>query len=268
MRSRYLCLILVLLTCNPLSAQDPARDSTGYFVSFDKTKIYYEDRGSGFPVVLVHGFINTGETWKRTDLFKSLQEAGFRVITLDLRGNGNSDKPHNAEGYANDAEARDIIGLVSYLKINLYDVVGYSRGSIITARLLVHDNRIRKAVIGGMGTDFTNPEWPRRIMFYRALSGDSIPELAGVVKYIKDSKLDQKALAMMQKEQPSTPMSILAKFNQPIFVVVGDADEDKDKARELASIFPNARYAIVPGDHSGAMRSKEFASEVISFLRR
>ncbi|RYG02214.1 MAG: alpha/beta fold hydrolase [Chitinophagaceae bacterium] len=266
--SRYLVVLSIMLCCIPLQAKVPGRDSTGYFLSFDKIKIYYEDKGEGFPVVLVHGFINTGDTWKRTELLKTLQEQGFRVITLDMRGNGKSDKPHNSEAYAKDAEAKDIIGLVGYLKISSYDVVGYSRGSIITARLLVHDKRIRKAVIGGMGTDFTNPDWPRRIMFYRALSGDSIAELAGVVKYIKDSKLDQQALAMMQKEQPSTPQSVLAKFKQPILVVVGDADEDKAKAKDLAAIFPNAQYVIVPGDHGGAMRSKEFAAEVISFLKR
>ena len=60
-----------------------------------------------------------------------------------------------------------MIGLMQMLGIDEYGVVGYSRGSIITARLLVLDKRISKAVMGGIGIDFTNPEWPRRIMFYK-----------------------------------------------------------------------------------------------------
>ncbi len=101
-----------------------------------------------------------------------------------------SDKPHEAAAYANDAEAKDLMGLLFHLGIKKYDVLGYSRGSIITARFAL-DKRINKAMLGGMGTDFTNPDWPRRIMFYRALSGDSIPELKGLVEYVQKSGLDQ-----------------------------------------------------------------------------
>src|ERR1700674_3584877 len=92
-------------------------DTSHLFNSFDGTKIYYEAKGKGKPVVLIHGFIVNGESWKRTELYKDLQDAGFQVITLDMRGNGRSDKPHSPELYANDAEARDIMGLAKMLKI-------------------------------------------------------------------------------------------------------------------------------------------------------
>jgi hypothetical protein len=61
------------------------------------------------------------------------------------------------------------------------------------------DSRIKKAVLGGMGADFTDPEWPRRKMFYRALMGESVPELEGAVKRVKENGLDQLALAYLQK---------------------------------------------------------------------
>ena len=86
-----------------------------------------------------------------------------------MRGNGRSDKPHTPESYANDAEAKDVMGIVKDLGLKNYSVIGYSRGSIITARLMVLDKSIIHSVMGGMGTAFTNPEWPRRKMFYRAL---------------------------------------------------------------------------------------------------
>jgi len=241
-------------------------DSSNYYTSFDSTKIYYEVKGNGYPVILVHGFITTGEGWKKTEVYKTLQNAGYKVITLDMRGNGRSGKPHTSEAYANDAEAKDIMGLATELGLKKYDAVGYSRGSIITARLLVLDKRVNKAVMGGMGTDFTNPEWPRRKMFYRALMGDSVKELESMVKNVQKAGLDQQALAFLQKEQPSTPKEILAKVKQPVLVICGDKDSDNGNAKALANLFQRGKYVQVPGDHGAAVGTKEFADNVVNFL--
>ena len=92
-------------------------DSGAYFKSFDGTKIYYEVRGSGETVLLVHGFIVNGQSWKRTELYKDLLTAGYKVIILDQRGNGFSDKPHDSTAYDNDAEAKDIMALIKLLEI-------------------------------------------------------------------------------------------------------------------------------------------------------
>jgi pimeloyl-ACP methyl ester carboxylesterase len=215
----------------------------------------------------VHGFIVNGESWKRTVLYNDLIKAGYQVITLDMRGNGKSDKPHEAPAYANDAEAKDIMGLLDQLKIKKYAAVGYSRGSIITARLLVLDKKIKKAVMGGMGTDFTNPEWPRRKLFYRALSGDTVAELAPMVDYVKKSKLDQQALALLQKEQPSTPKETLKKVKQPVLVICGSEDSDNGAAEDLAKLFPHGLYKTTPGDHNNASKSSEFSAAIVQFLK-
>jgi pimeloyl-ACP methyl ester carboxylesterase len=241
-------------------------DTPLFFISFDSTKIHYEVRGSGRPVLLVHGFIGDGESWKKLPLYDSLIGAGFMVVTLDLRGNGRSGKPHNPEAYAHDAEARDVMGLMDVLKISQYFVVGYSRGSIITARLLVLDKRITKAVMGGIGADFTNPEWPRRIMFYHALMGEPIKELEPMVKRVQAAGLDQLALAYLQKEQPSTSKEELSKITQPVLVIFGDQDTDNGSSKELVKLMPKAVEATVPGDHGGASRTLEFSRKVISFL--
>ena len=261
---KFLSLLPALLIITQL----PAQVDSAFYTSFDGTKIYYEVNGTGKPILLVHGFIVNSSTWKKASLYNSLQEAGFQVITVDLRGNGKSDKPHDAASYANDAEAKDLMGLLTKLGIKQYDVLGYSRGSIITARLLALDKRINKAILGGMGTDFTNPDWPRRIMFYRALSGDSIPELKGVVEYVQKSGLDQTALALLQKEQPSTSKETLAKVRRPILVICGAEDSDNGSAGELAKLFPNATLATVPGNHNNAASTSQFANTVIEFLKR
>lgn len=240
--------------------------TSGYYTSFDSTKIYYEVKGSGFPVILIHGFIVNSESWKKAALYNELLDAGYKVITVDLRGNGKSGKPHADSAYNNDAEARDIMGLATFLQLNKYDAVGYSRGAIITARLLVLDKRVSKSVIGGMGADFTNPEWPRRKMFYRALAGDTCKELEGMIHYVQQSGLDQQALMYMQKWQPSTSKEELAAVKQKVLIISGDKDNANGSAEELSKLFRHAQFVQVPGDHNGASGTKEFADAVVRFF--
>ncbi|HSB93910.1 MAG TPA: alpha/beta hydrolase, partial [Flavitalea sp.] len=109
-------VLLAILLSVSFSAH--AQDSANYFKSFDGTPIYYEVKGTGPAVLLVHGFIVNGESWKKTPVYSDLINSGYKVITLDMRGNGRSGKPHTAEAYANDAEAKDIMGLLSSLGIS------------------------------------------------------------------------------------------------------------------------------------------------------
>lgn len=266
---RLFILSTIILSCNTnAQTQTTAVADSGYFTSFDSTKIYYETHGNGNAVLLVHGFIVNSNSWRHTALYDSLIAAGNKVILVDLRGNGKSGKPHNDEAYQYDAETKDIMLLMTHLKIDKYDVVGYSRGSIITARLLVWDKRIHKAVLGGMGSDFTNPKWPRRIMFYEALTYDTVASLHAMVQNVQRSGLDQKALALLQKYQPSTPKEILEKIKNPVLVIHGDSDIDNGNAQELASIFPNGEIAITPGDHNHAAATEQFATVVMAFLKK
>lgn len=270
---RWILLVTFYFLISSSKAQTDSLSSTfptdsNYLTSFDGSKIYYEVRGKGKPILLIHGFIANSTSWKKGALYPDLLKAGYKVIILDMRGNGRSDKPHDSTAYDNDAEAKDIMLLMDHLQIANYSAVGYSRGSIITARLLVLDKRVSTAVMGGMGTDFTNPEWPRRIMFYHAMMGDSIPELKGAVDYVKQQHLDQLALAYLQRSQPSTSKKTLANIKQKILVISGDKDSDNGSAADLARLLPNADIATVPGDHGNASSTPEFSKEIISFLKR
>lgn len=261
--------LLPLLLCIviPFWQQATGQTSAGrYYTSFDGTQIYYEVQGSGFPVILVHGFMNTSDNMKKNAVYQKLLNAGYQVITLDLRGNGKSDKPHNDEAYADDAEAKDITGLATSLHLDHYNILGYSRGSIITARVLVLDHRVSKAVLGGMGADFTNPNWPRRLMFYHALSGDTVKELEGVIRHVQEAGLDQQALMLQQKYQPSTSKEELARIDIPVLVIAGDKDLDNGSAEELSTLLPHAQFATVPGDHGAAQSTPAFADAVLRFF--
>jgi len=198
--------------------------------------------GKGEPILLIHGFTNTLNDWIKKPINESLLSNGYQVILVDLRGNGLSDKPTNPEAYANNAEAKDLMGLMQDLQFKSYKAIGYSRGSIILASLLVMDKHCSKAVLGGMGADFTNPNWPRRIGFYNALMHDTIPGYEGFRKYIAEKGLNPLVLASQQKEQPSTSTAKLSKLKQPVLVICGIDDADNGNGKELQEMIPNSRF--------------------------
>lgn len=259
-------LSVVLFFSSRLFAQTAAEGS--FYTSFDNVKIYYEVSGGGYPVILIHGFSGTSQGWKSGLLYNDLLKAGYKVIVLDQRGNGKSDKPHTDAGYNNDAEAKDIMGLAAYLKLKNYDAVGYSRGSIILSRLLVLDKRLHKAVMGGMGDAYTNPEWPRRVHAYKALMGDtSLHDVDDMVKYIHSQPFDVLALAYQQKWQPSTSKKELAAVRKPVLIIRGTADKENGSEIGLNKIIPRSDLTYVPGNHNTASKNMEFSAAVLTFLK-
>ena len=239
------------------------------FKSFDQIEIAYSDRGEGSPVILFHGFISSGKSWESAALTKELLSQGYRVIIPDLRGNGNSEKSHVISSYDNDAEVKDIDALVKELKITSYMAIGYSRGAIVLAKLLSQDSRITKAVLGGMGIDFTNPDWNRRIMFQKAFSGEEpLNETTrGAVNYAKSIGADLEILSYLQKYQPVTSIDELHSINAQTLVIAGDQDKDNGDPKDLSEAIKNAELVIIPGDHNNTYKTQEFANKVLDFLK-
>jgi pimeloyl-ACP methyl ester carboxylesterase len=259
-------VLLFLFISRIASAQQETAGQ--FYTSFDGTKIYYEVRGNGYPVVLIHGFSGTSQGWKNGLLYGNLLKAGNKVILLDLRGNGRSDKPHTDAAYAGDAEAKDIMGLISFLNIKKYNVVGYSRGSIIASRLLVLDGRVNKTVMGGMGDAYTDPNWPRRIHAYRALMGDkNLHDVDDMVSYIHSQHLDEAALALQQKHQPSTSKEELLRIKKPVLIIRGTEDRENGSETRLQQLIPGSKLTYVPGDHNTASKNNQFSAAVFFFLQ-
>ncbi len=94
--------------------------------------LYYEDHGSGKPVVLIHGYPLSGASWEKQ--LPVLLDAGHRVITYDRRGFGKSSQP--TTGYNYDTFAEDLHKLVSHLKLRDFALVGFSMGGGEVARYL------------------------------------------------------------------------------------------------------------------------------------
>jgi non-heme chloroperoxidase len=107
--------------------------------------LYYEDHGSGKPVVLIHGYPLSGASWEKQ--VPVLLEAGYRVITYDRRGFGKSSQP--TTGYNYDTFAEDLHKLVTHLKLRDFALVGFSMGGGEVARYLgkYGSKGVSKAVI-------------------------------------------------------------------------------------------------------------------------
>jgi non-heme chloroperoxidase len=108
-------------------------------------ELYYEDHGSGRPVVLIHGFPLSGRAWERQE--RALIAAGRRVITYDRRGFGKSSQP--STGYDYDTFAADLDKLVTALDLSGFDLAGHSMGGGEIARYLgkYGTSRVRRAAI-------------------------------------------------------------------------------------------------------------------------
>jgi non-heme chloroperoxidase len=108
-------------------------------------ELYYEDHGSGRPVVLIHGYPLSGRAWDKQAAV--LLDAGYRVITYDRRGFGQSSQP--TTGYDYDTFAADLNTLVEHLGLRDAVLVGHSMGTGEVTRYLGRfgSARVAKAVL-------------------------------------------------------------------------------------------------------------------------
>src|SRR5712675_1794261 len=110
-------------------------------------ELYYEDHGSGEPIVLIHGYPLSGASWEKQ--VPALLDAGNRVITYDRRGFGKSSQP--ATGYDYDTFAEDLHKVISALDLHDFAMVGFSMGGGEVARYIGRygTDRVSKAVFMG-----------------------------------------------------------------------------------------------------------------------
>jgi len=131
-------------------------------------EIYYEDHGAGLPVVLIHGYPLDGHSWEKQE--RVLLAAGYRVITYDRRGFGQSSQP--TVGYDYDTFAADLKTLIEHLDLSDATLVGFSMGTGEVTRYLgtYGSSRVRKAALLGAIPPFLlktadNPEGVDQAVF-------------------------------------------------------------------------------------------------------
>ena len=149
MKRISICTVAVLVsTWNLAHAADKPVSGT---LDANGVKVAYTVQGEGEPVVLIHGWLaSAGLNWDLPGT-TALLAKNFRVITLDVRGHGKSDKPTDEDAYGPELVA-DVVRLLDHLRIKQAHIVGYSMGGIITGNLLAnHPDRCLSGTLGGMG---------------------------------------------------------------------------------------------------------------------
>jgi non-heme chloroperoxidase len=191
-----------LVSARPLAAEEAqgrtakgnGRSPTGSFITVGQEnstpiELYYEDHGSGSPVVLIHGWPLSGASWEKQTT--ALLEGGHRVITYDRRGFGRSSQP--STGYNYNTFAADLDVVLRTLNLNEVTLVGFSMGTGEVTRYLAKygAKRVHKAVlIGTLGPYLVktadNPEGLDARVFERTRAALRADRPAFLLEFLKN----------------------------------------------------------------------------------
>ena len=260
--------------------------------------IYYEDHGSGQPVVLIHGYPLSGTSWEKQ--LSVLLKAGYRVITYDRRGFGKSSQP--ATGYNYDTFAEDLHKLVTQLKLHDFTLAGFSMGGGEVARYVRNygSKGVSKAVIISGVPPYLlktadNPEGVDGSVFAgieKAVAADRYAFFSGFFQnfYNTDQflgkRISEQAIQASWNVAAGASASAslacvaawhedfredLARIDVPTLVIQGDADRILPIAatgRRTAKLIKGARQVVVKdGPHCIPWtHAEEVNAELLSFL--
>jgi non-heme chloroperoxidase len=261
-------------------------------------KIYYEDLGSGQPIVLIHGFPLSGHSWeKQTSV---LLDAGYRVITYDRRGFGASSQP--SVGYDYDTFAADLNELMTRLDLRDAVLIGFSMGTGEVTRYLgtYGSERVQKAVLIAPLQPFLlktddNPQGVDKSIFdeiMRAIVADRPKYLSTFftdfynVDVLDETRISEDAVrasfqvaagASAQATLKCVPTWLtdfradLPKIDVPVLIVHGDADRIlpiEATGAKLPELIKDSRFIVVPnGPHAIIWtHADEVNSELLDFL--
>jgi pimeloyl-ACP methyl ester carboxylesterase len=237
-------------------------------------EIAYLDEGAGDPIVLIHGFASNKETnWVHSGWVTTLTRAGRRVIALDNRGHGASTKLYDPAAYHTERMAGDVLALLDHLGVATADVMGYSMGARITAFCaLMHPQRVRSAVLGGLGLHLVEGVGlPDSIAYaLEAASLDEVTDPSGRVfrQFAGQTRSDLAALAAcIRGSRQMLAKEDVARIAVPVLIAVGTYDRVAGSALALATLIPGARVLDIPGrDHMLAVGDRVFKTGVLEFL--
>ena len=289
--TRHLRLMVILLglfalqffALDRVAAEDQFFDSNG-------VRIRYVDQGSGPPVVLIHGFSGSLDTgWVETGVLPKLA-TDYRVIALDYRGHGKSDKPHDPKSYGPQM-GQDVVRLLDHLNITRAHIVGHSLGAGITAQLLTTnpDRFLTATLSGAAGRQDWTPEdaaaaeaeavefeqgIPFRSMILRTAPTDQPKPTDEQIQARSQQLLgrnDRFAMAAVVRSRGEQTFSAaqMATVHVPTLGLIGSADANLAAMQQLTSVLPTLKVVVIEGaTHSGALgvaRRPEFVDNFRAF---
>jgi pimeloyl-ACP methyl ester carboxylesterase len=241
----------------------------------DSVEIAFDDQGKGEPVLLIHGFASNGRVnWVNTGWVKTLQDAGFRVITIDNRGHGESEKLYNPDLYSASDMAEDARRLLDHLDIGRAHVMGYSMGARIAAFLTInHPLHVGAAIFAGLASRMiTGVGGGAEIA--RGLEASSLLDVTDVTArafriFAEQTRGDLKALAAcIKSSRAKITEEMLANIKNPVLVVVGEKDDVAGDIGPLLAVIPGATGVTLPNrNHMSAVGDKMYKEAVLTFLK-
>lgn len=240
----------------------------------DGVRIAYLDEGEGDPILLIHGFAsNKFVNWQYPGWVDLLKRDGRRVIAIDNRGHGDSQKFHDPAAYGAPVMAEDARRLLDHLKIERADVMGYSMGARISAFLtLNHPGRVRRAVFSGLGygmiSGVGDPE-----PIAAALEAERLQDVTDRTgrafrAFAEQTGSDRLALAAcMRSSRQKISEEDVSRISRPVLVAVGTKDDIAGSPQKLADLIADAQVLDIPGrDHMVAVGDKVHKQGVLAFL--
>ncbi|MBI5672124.1 MAG: alpha/beta fold hydrolase [Nitrospirae bacterium] len=245
----------------------------------------YNDQGSGLPIIFLHAFPLNRTMWAEQEKAFSSQ---FRVVTIDLRGHGESDAPLCR--YTLDQAADDVIGLLDHLSIRQAIFVGLSMGGYVlfalyrkyadrVKGLVLADTRAQADTAEGKEARFQmaqtayqkGPSAIADIMIPKLLSPATVQTKPGLVRHVR-AMIEGNPISgiagdlMAMAERPDS-VTLLKHITCPTQIIVGELDlpTPPSDAKLMADLIPNARLAIIPvAAHLSNLEQPDQFNETIS----
>lgn len=248
----------------------------GVWTAADGVSIAYDDTGPAgvAPLLLIHGFAsNRQEGWKRTGWYAAIAQRGQRLVAVDLRGHGESGKPHDPAAYGRDILLADITGLMDHLGVEWANVFGYSMGARLALSLAIGAReRVGYLILGGVGGAFFDPPPPGDPMAVamEAASADDIaePMLKSFRQFADEQGEDRLALAAFSRARGETvSRDDVRTVTAPTLVVAGSRDALAGDPHGLSDLIPGGRAVTLMGcDHFNAIPHGLLKATVFDFL--
>jgi len=242
-------------------------------------RIHYEVEGDGPPFVLLHGGLSNLEVWYETGYVESLKK-DYKLILIDARGYGASDKPHNPEAYEMELLVADIVAVLNDLNVSKAHFLGYSMAGWIGFGIAKHaPARFHSLIIGGAHPYLHDQnEIDTNIQLFKKGKDAVIEamEKAGM-KMTPERRArlvanDYEAIAALfsAKHWRLSFEDVLPKMTMPCLVFVGESDPLYAGAKDCVKSMPNATFISFPGlSHFEVMPQRHLVlPHITKFLAR
>lgn len=252
-------ILLMLVAVGPCLA--------GEYFNSDGVRIYYAVEGKGEPVVLIHGWVVDSSMWGAVATTLARE---FRVIALDCRGHGKSDKPHDPQAYGPQI-AQDVVRLLDHLGIVRAHLVGYSMGAILAGEILAeHPERVLSAVFAGGAPvlEWDEDDLRETEAFLDRWNRDGLLQL---LTRLVLGDVDRVALTWANRSLREIRVSptALQAYPGPVLFIYGSNDWPSTKRYVAAArlAFRQSDLVVIPGaDHLSTPSRREFAKNILQFL--